>query len=92
MRRKKISEPPVYQKGSNEPTLDPPPKWSVNAFKKTPKQKYNNRINITMSIKYEPRRGAIPVVRGWKTTVSELWGSIPNCLLNPGSVDYYVMK
>jgi hypothetical protein len=33
MRRKKISEPPVYEYGSNETTLDPPPKWSVNAFK-----------------------------------------------------------
>jgi hypothetical protein len=31
--KKKISEPPVYEKGSNETTLDPPPKWSVNAFK-----------------------------------------------------------
>ncbi len=25
MRRKKIAEPPVYEKGSNETTLDPPP-------------------------------------------------------------------
>ncbi len=33
MRRKKISEPPVYEQGLNETTLDPPPKWSVNAFK-----------------------------------------------------------
>ncbi len=33
MREKKISEPPVYEKGSNETTLDPPLKWSVNAFK-----------------------------------------------------------
>jgi hypothetical protein len=33
MRRKKISEPPVYEKESNETTLDPPWKWSVNAFK-----------------------------------------------------------
>jgi hypothetical protein len=29
LRRKKISEPPVYEKGSNETTLDPPRKWSV---------------------------------------------------------------
>jgi hypothetical protein len=34
LRRKKISEPPVYEKGSNETTLDPPRKWSVNAFNK----------------------------------------------------------
>jgi hypothetical protein len=33
MRRKKIAEPPVYEKGSNETTLDPHRKWSVNAFK-----------------------------------------------------------
>ncbi len=32
IRLKKISEPPVYQYGSNEYTLDPPSKWSVNAF------------------------------------------------------------
>ncbi len=32
---KKTSEPPVYQWGSNENTLDPPPKWSVNAFNYT---------------------------------------------------------
>ncbi len=30
---KKISEPPVYEEGSIDTTLDPPPKWSVNAFK-----------------------------------------------------------
>jgi hypothetical protein len=33
MKFKKIAEPPVHQYGSNEFTLDPPPKWSVNAFK-----------------------------------------------------------
>jgi hypothetical protein len=27
--------PPVYQYGSNEYTLNPPSKWSVNAFKHT---------------------------------------------------------
>jgi hypothetical protein len=46
MRRKKTSEPPVYEKGSNEITLDPPRKWSVNAFKEkqhvqTTRQKLN---------------------------------------------------
>jgi hypothetical protein len=45
--RKKISEPPVYQSGSNEPTLDPPPKWSVTAFKERGKCAYLSIRNST---------------------------------------------
>ncbi len=41
--RKKISEPPVYKYRSNKYTLDPPTKWSVNAFK------YNFLENVSVS-------------------------------------------
>jgi hypothetical protein len=68
MKYKKIAEPPVYQNGSNEYTLDPPPKWSVNAFK--------FRLNTTLHA--QARLG--PVAYGKKTpppphtTISALGG------------------
>jgi hypothetical protein len=56
---KKISLPPIYHYGSNEPTLDVQFEWSVNTFQRTD-------LKMTLvNMLYFVNRLAVTCIVGW---------------------------